>query len=75
MHAHPSVLVMLAERNENILRSIRNIPYIKVTHVSAVNVVELLKHDYLMLSPEAVTFLESTFDDGMPIPDETAEEK
>ena len=75
VHAHPSVLVLLAERDENVLRSIRNIPYIKVTHVSAVNVVELLKHDYLMLSPEAVTFLETTFDDGMPTPDETAEEK
>jgi large subunit ribosomal protein L4 len=74
VHAHPSVLVLLAERNENVLRSIHNIPYIKVTHVSAVNVVELLKYDYLMLSPDAVAFLEATFDDGIPVPDDSEEE-
>ncbi len=67
VHAHPSTLILLGERDENIIRSARNIPYVKVGHVSAINVVELLKHDYLMLSPEALTFIESTFDDGPPI--------
>ena len=66
VHAYPSVLILLGERNENIIRSINNIPYVKVGHVSAINVVELLKYDYLMLSPEALTFIEATFDDGMP---------
>lgn len=75
VHAEPSVLVLMAAREENVVRSMRNIPHVKVTHVSAINVVELLKHDYLMLTPEAVDFIEATFDDGMPIPDETAEEK
>jgi large subunit ribosomal protein L4 len=70
VHAYPSSLVLLAERDENFIRSLRNIPYVKYTHVSAVNVVELLKHDYLILSPGAVTFLEETFDDGIPVPDE-----
>ncbi len=77
VHRYPSSLILLAERDENFVRSIRNIPYVKYTHVSAVNVVELLKHDYLILSPDAVTFLEETFDDGIPLPDddEAAEEE
>jgi large subunit ribosomal protein L4 len=66
VHAHPSTLILLAERDENIIRSMRNIPYVKVGHVSSINVVELLKHDYLMLTPEALTFIEETFDDGLP---------
>ena len=74
VHANPSVLIMLAERDENIIYSIRNIPYVKVGHVSSINVVELLKHDYLMLSPEALAFIEETFDDGMPTA-ETVEEE
>jgi large subunit ribosomal protein L4 len=70
VHAHPSVLVLLAERDENIIYSMRNIPYTKVGHVAAVNVVEIMKHDFLMLTPEAVEFLETTFDDGIPVSDE-----
>ncbi len=76
VHAHPSVLILLAERDESIIYSMRNIPYIKVGHVAAVNIVEIMKYDFLMLTPEAVDFLETTFDDGIPTPDDvTAEEE
>src|SRR5579875_2864856 len=68
VHKHPSVLVMLRERDENFVRSLRNIPYIKYNHVTAVNVIEIMKHDFLILSPDAVSFLEETFDDGIPVP-------
>lgn len=66
VHKEPSVLVMMAERDEILLKSLRNIKHVKVGHVSSTNVVELLKHDYLLLTPEALAFLEATFDDGMP---------
>lgn len=72
VHANPSVLVILAERNENVMYSLRNIPHVKVGHVSSVNVVELLKHDYVLLTPDAVTALEETFDDG-PLAEEDEE--
>ncbi len=66
VHTHPSALLLLGVRDENVVRSTRNIPYTKVGHVAAINVVELLKHDYLLLSPEALSFIEDTFDDGLP---------
>lgn len=75
VHTHPSVLVMLAARDENVIRSLRNIPYIKVGHVSSVNVVEVLKHDYLMLTPDALAALETTFDDGVWVADVAADEE
>jgi large subunit ribosomal protein L4 len=75
VHKHPSVLVMLAERDENFIRSLRNIPYMKYNHVTTVNVIEIMKHDYLLLSPDAVAFLEATFDDGIPVPAGADEEE
>jgi large subunit ribosomal protein L4 len=66
VHTPPLVLMLLAERDENVVLSVRNIPYAKVCHVSAINVVELLKHDYLLLTPDALAFIEETFDDGTP---------
>jgi large subunit ribosomal protein L4 len=70
VHRFPSTLVMLGERDENFIRSIHNIRYVKYNHVTAVNVIEIMKHDYLILSPDAVAFLEATFDDGIPLSDD-----
>lgn len=64
VHAYPSVLVLLDRRDENVIYSMRNVPHVKVGHVSAINVIELMKHDYLILSAEALEFIEATFDDG-----------
>ncbi|MBA3824685.1 MAG: 50S ribosomal protein L4 [Ktedonobacterales bacterium] len=72
-HKVPSVLVLLGERDENFIASIGNIHHVKYTHVSAINVVELMKHDYLMLSPDALAFIEATFDDGAPRTTDAAE--
>jgi len=59
-----NVLFILAERDENLVRSVRNIPTAKVQHVSSINVVELLKHEYLILPLESLRWLEQTFGDG-----------
>src|SRR3984893_12936997 len=48
-NAGKRVLMMLPERNENLVLSTRNIPTAKVQHVSSINVVELLKHDYVIM--------------------------
>jgi len=59
------VLMMLPQRNENVLLSLRNIPSAKVQHVSSINVVELLKHDCLIMPLKTVRWLEMVFGDGM----------
>lgn len=59
------VLMMLPQRDENVILSIRNIPFAKVQHVSSINVVELLKHDCLIMPKETVRWLEMVFGDGL----------
>ena len=59
------VLMMLPKRDENIVLSTRNIPSAKVQHVSSINVVELLKHDYVIMSKETVRWIEMVFGEGL----------
>jgi large subunit ribosomal protein L4 len=58
------VLMMLPRRDENIVLSTRNIPSAKVQHVSSINVIELLKHDYVVMPVETVRWLEMVFGEG-----------
>jgi large subunit ribosomal protein L4 len=55
------VLMMLPTRDENVVLSIRNIPSAKVQHVASINVVELLKHDYLVMPLSTVRWIEMVF--------------
>ena len=59
------VLMMLPERDENIVLSARNIPTAKVQHVSSINVIELLRHDYLVVPVSVVRWLEMVFGEGL----------
>src|SRR5215469_12203784 len=59
------VLMMLPRRDENVVLSARNIPTAKVQHVSSINVVELLKHDYVIMPIETVRWLEMVFGEGL----------
>src|SRR2546429_426495 len=51
------VLMMLPQREENVVLSARNIPSTKVQHVSSINVVELLKHDYVVMPVNTVRWI------------------
>src|SRR2546421_11398162 len=59
------VLMILPQRNENVVLSLRNIPFAKVQHVSSINVVELLKHDCLIMPVKTVRWLEMVFGEGL----------
>ena len=59
------VLMMLPRRDENLILSARNIPTAKVQHVSSINVVELLKHDYVVMPVQTVRWIEMVFGEGM----------
>ncbi len=59
------VLMMLPQRDENIVLSTRNIPTAKVQHVSSINVVELLKHDCLIMPKKTVQWIELVFGEGL----------
>src|SRR5947208_9063873 len=59
------ILMMLPKRDENIVLSARNIPSAKVQHVASINVVELLKHDYVIMPKETVRWIELVFGEGL----------
>ncbi len=59
------VLLVLPERDENVVLSARNIPSAKVQHVSSINVVELLKHDYVVMPVKTVRWIELVFGEGL----------
>src|SRR5436305_11150024 len=59
------ILMMLPKRDENIVLSTRNIPSAKVQHVASINVVELLKHDYVIMPKETVRWIELVFGEGL----------
>ena len=63
--AEKRVLMMLPQRDENVVLSARNIPTAKVQHVSSINVVELLKHDYVIMPVKTVRWLEMVFGEGL----------
>jgi large subunit ribosomal protein L4 len=59
------VLVVLPVRDENVVLSARNIATAKVQHVSSINVVELLKHDYVVMPVKTVRWIELVFGEGL----------
>jgi large subunit ribosomal protein L4 len=59
------VLMMLPRRDENIVLSTRNIPSAKVQHVSSINVIELLKHDFVVMPVHTVRWIELVFGEGL----------
>ncbi len=59
------VLMMLPKRDENVVLSARNIPTAKVQHVSSINVIELLKHDVVMMPVNTVRWIELVFGEGL----------
>jgi large subunit ribosomal protein L4 len=68
-----NVLILVPERDENLVRSVRNIPTAKVQHISSINVIELLKHEYVIVPFEALRQLEQAFGDGSTTLPETLE--
>ncbi|HLI06080.1 MAG TPA: 50S ribosomal protein L4 [Ktedonobacteraceae bacterium] len=60
-----NVLIMLPVRDENVILSTRNIPSAKVQHVASINVVEMLKHDALIMPESTVRWIEMVFGEGL----------
>ncbi len=56
-----SALLVLAEKNEDIIRAGRNIPSLKLAPVNALNVRDLLKYGNLVLTRDAVQQIEEVY--------------
>lgn len=55
------VLLLMPERDENVILSARNIPSIQLGHVDSTNVVELLKYDHVLMMVATVNRLVELF--------------
>ena len=54
-------LIVLAENDENVVKSARNIEGVEVSFVGALNTYEILKHDTLVISKSAVEKIEEVY--------------
>lgn len=55
------VLIMLDCRNENVFKSVSNIPGAKVLHVDSINVLDLVHHDHIVATPAVLAKLEEVY--------------
>ncbi len=56
-----SVLVVISQKDENIARANKNIPYTKTLRADSLNVLDLLSFKYLLMPKEAVKVIEKTY--------------
>ena len=54
-------LIVLAENDENVVKSARNIEGVEVSFVGALNTYEILKHDTLVISKDAAAKVEEVY--------------
>ncbi|KYH35179.1 50S ribosomal protein L4 [Clostridium tepidiprofundi DSM 19306] len=54
-------LIVVAEKNENVYRSARNIPNVTVLPVNNLNVYDILKYDKFMVTKDAVAKIEEVY--------------
>ncbi len=61
LKAHPRVLLVTAQPDLNIIKSVQNLQGIKVIIAHQLNVLDLLNHDYLIMTREALRRTEEVF--------------
>ena len=54
-------LLVLDGRNENLERAARNLPNIQITNISNLNVLDILKYQYLILTKSGIEYLEKKY--------------
>ena len=47
-------LLIVAEKNKNLELSARNVPHVKVLRTEGINVYDIVRHDWLVLTKSAV---------------------
>ena len=55
-------LIVLPERDENVVRAAANIPGVKTAYVNTLNVLDILNYDKFIVTQEAVKLVEEVYD-------------
>ena len=56
-----SVLIVIADKNDSVEKSARNIPGVKTAFVNTINVFDILKYNKLILTKEALSKVEEVY--------------
>ena len=54
-------LVVMAEKNDNVVLSARNIPSVKTALTNTINVYDILKYDTLVVTKDAVNAIQEVY--------------
>jgi large subunit ribosomal protein L4 len=54
-----SVVMLIPERNENVEKSVRNLPDVKTVRANYLNIRDLLGHNYVIMTKDTVSTIES----------------
>lgn len=54
-------LIVLGEKNENVVRSAKNIPNVKTAYVNTINVYDILKYNKFIVTKEAAAKIEEVY--------------
>jgi large subunit ribosomal protein L4 len=54
-------LIVLADKNENVVRSAKNIPNVKTAYVNTINVYDILKYNKFIMTKEAAAKIEEVY--------------
>jgi len=56
-----NALIVLGEKNENVVRSAKNIPNVKTAYVNTINVYDIIKYNKFIVTKEAVAKIEEVY--------------
>ena len=56
-----NALIVLGEKNENVVRSAKNIPNVKTAYVNTINVYDILKYSKFIVTKEAAAKIEEVY--------------
>lgn len=75
LQAASSALVVTPEKDENVVLSTRNLKKVDALPANEINVVDLLRHDRLIMTADAVRTAESLWAGDAGVPEEAREEE
>lgn len=61
LNADKKVLIVMDEKNINVIKSSRNIPHVKTALVNTINVYDILKHTSFIITKDAVRKVEEVY--------------
>ena len=56
-----NALIVLGDKNENVVRSAKNIPNVKTAYVNTINVYDILKYNKFIMTKEAAAKIEEVY--------------